>query len=640
MPNSTPYFWSHSHQLLSAATRSEFYVDRIRGHVTNVDVVLLPEGSPGDLWRLLGTLMATYPRFDGYLLTPGSFEAHSRSHEDLALSAWFKERAKFVPDTEQTSYLSDSLEVATADWVLFVTPRAFLTGEPLSVARTEASQFNARCVNLPRKQLTGTYVSRDHLDVRYCDTGVSARLSQLVASSVSGQHASALCTAVDKSSLLIDRQFLLSLGGFSSTRAGVDLNMDLSLRLFEAGARIVLSRAVEFLTDEEYAEVSLDWREWHTSLHLRDQPKLPRQNLFLRSVGPRVALLTDVTGWAFDNIATQLEQHLSSEFQFDVIPVGEVGGLSRALILAEDADLVHFFWRELPHEILSGRMFEDLLRRGLDPKAFSERFLSNKAFTTTIYDHLFNSHDDVRLRSAAFNWLDAYSVVNQILMKTYSGFGGIMHPPLCTTQDGIDLSLFTPKVRSRAETENLVIGWVGNSEWGDPDLDVKGLRTVLRPTLDLLRSEGICFDELIVDRKSGYVRHEAMPNLYRQMDIIVITSSMEGTPNPLLEGMASGLAVVTTDVGVAREVLPESQRRFIIQERSVSQFAAALGALITQRALVDELADDNVREIRSWDWANQASNYRVLFEGALGRRKQSHGLESVIAEASKLSIKR
>ena len=433
---------------------------------------------------------------------------------------------------------------------------------------------------------------------------------------MSGTGTAAVCTGVDNSSLLIDRRALVDLGGFQPALGPESVDVELSLRILNGSGAVIVSRAVELLTEEEYREGTLDWRIVHQAGESTRPPS--RRTRSMRRTGvPRIALLTDVRGWAFDNIAKQIVKHLGDDYQFDVIPVGDVGGVRRALILSSGADLIHFLWRELPHELFGGRFSGEIAEIGLSDARFLAQFVRGRATSTTIYDHLWSTVPDLEVRAPTFERLSAYSVASRRLFAQYSNTVAGLPPPACVTQDGVDLDRFTVHRRPRSNDAPLVIGWAGNSLWGDPKDDVKGLRTILRPALDRLRDEGFRFEEVIVDRKDGLIPHESMPSLYRRMDLLVITSSMEGTPNPLLEAMATGLAVVTTDVGVAPEAFGDRQREFIVKERTVDAIAQALRRLLRDPALVQELGEENLVSIRAWGWSIRAQGYRALFEAAL-----------------------
>ena len=89
-------------------------------------------------------------------------------------------------------------------------------------------------------------------------------------------------------------------------------------------------------------------------------------------------------------------------------------------------------------------------------------------------------------------------------------------------------------------------------------------------------------------------RHD-VSTVYREVDVVCLTSRNEGTPVSLIEAMASGRAVIATDVGGVRDLLGEPDNtpgRFRVTDRGVlvrsddaGGFAEALGALASDGAL-------------------------------------------------------
>lgn len=63
-----------------------------------------------------------------------------------------------------------------------------------------------------------------------------------------------------------------------------------------------------------------------------------------------------------------------------------------------------------------------------------------------------------------------------------------------------------------------------------------------------------------------------IPSILRQMDVFLLTSLKEGTPNALLEAMASGLPCVTTDVGDCRRLISESKSGAVFPIDNVEGF--------------------------------------------------------------------
>jgi glycosyltransferase involved in cell wall biosynthesis len=73
--------------------------------------------------------------------------------------------------------------------------------------------------------------------------------------------------------------------------------------------------------------------------------------------------------------------------------------------------------------------------------------------------------------------------------------------------------------------------------------------------------------------------------VYEQADIFVLTSDWEGTPNVVLEAMASGLSVVATAVGDIPEIIDHGQSGFVYDRQNEAAMAAKLAELIENRNL-------------------------------------------------------
>jgi glycosyltransferase involved in cell wall biosynthesis len=58
-------------------------------------------------------------------------------------------------------------------------------------------------------------------------------------------------------------------------------------------------------------------------------------------------------------------------------------------------------------------------------------------------------------------------------------------------------------------------------------------------------------------RLLGHLEPERIADLLRAADLLTLTSRAEGMPNSLLEGMATGLACIATDIPGSRDLLSE-----------------------------------------------------------------------------------
>ena len=78
----------------------------------------------------------------------------------------------------------------------------------------------------------------------------------------------------------------------------------------------------------------------------------------------------------------------------------------------------------------------------------------------------------------------------------------------------------------------------------------------------------------------GVVPHERMPALYSAADVLVLASESEGWPNVLLEAMACGARVVSTNVSDVPQLVSVPAAGAWLPERSISALVEALRVIL------------------------------------------------------------
>ena len=128
--------------------------------------------------------------------------------------------------------------------------------------------------------------------------------------------------------------------------------------------------------------------------------------------------------------------------------------------------------------------------------------------------------------------------------------------------------------------------------------------------------------ELDIGSRVEFAGHIADPAaLFTQFDIFAMSSDTEQMPLSLLEAMAAGLPVASTDVGDIRSMLAPANRAYVTALDDAA-LAAGLRGLIGQSALRRELGLANrARAERDFGQASMFVAWAELFEGTLGPRE-------------------
>jgi len=337
---------------------------------------------------------------------------------------------------------------------------------------------------------------------------------------------------------------------------------------------------------------------------------------------PKVALIIDWDDWAFASIARQVIKQTYVSFDYTVIPTGCIEIPGQVFLMCEECDLIHFFFRPQILWLQS----EDALRfcrsLGISLDTFTTRYVTNKAITTGIYDHLFIDDNSVdEYRHLFTNTITSYYVSSQKLFGIYDRLTDFKKPDSIVT-DGVDLEAFVPRNVGRLRTgdeRELVVGWVGNSAWRSDLNDPKGVHTILLPAIRSINQHKTLIRPHFADRNSNYVPRTEMPAYYAEIDVLVCSSMIEGTPNPVLEAMACGVPIISTDVGVVAEVFGPLQKNFMLVERSIECMTEALNKLLHDRTLLPQLSSENIKAIQSWAWQKKAAEFEPFFARALAK---------------------
>ena len=117
-------------------------------------------------------------------------------------------------------------------------------------------------------------------------------------------------------------------------------------------------------------------------------------------------------------------------------------------------------------------------------------------------------------------------------------------------------------------------------------------------------------------RFAGLVPPDEVPQWFSAADLLVLASRREGLANVLLESLASGLPVVTTDVGGAREVVTGPALGRVVPAGDGTVLTAAIRV-----ALAESFGRDAIRaRARTGSWEESGARVVEAFRDLLARR--------------------
>ncbi len=255
------------------------------------------------------------------------------------------------------------------------------------------------------------------------------------------------------------------------------------------------------------------------------------------------------------------------------------------------------------------------------------------------------------LVATCHNWIDnsaalrAYGVLDRLALRSFRGVvavsdgvrkrllkAGVPHSKVSLIPNGLDLGPFAAIERrpDRADSDPLTVGVAARlSREKGVDVFLRAaalVREQLPGTRFVVGGDGADRAELqrlieetqMVSSARLLGRQEDMPTFYAGLDLLVLPSRMEGLPMALLEGMASGLAVVATKVGEMPEVVQDGVTGLLVPKEDPLALAEAIMELLRDSARRHEMGvRGRARVAEAFSAEAMTARYIRFYEEAL-----------------------
>ena len=341
-----------------------------------------------------------------------------------------------------------------------------------------------------------------------------------------------------------------------------------------------------------------------------------------------IALIADVENWAFDIEAKILKEKFKDFYEIEIFYSAKYeNDLFAILEDTKEFDMIHFFWRKLLLQFSTEEFKNKVENVNLDYNSYLENVCPK--ISTGIYDHLFVDEENVDTYLPVFTkYSKRYYTCSKKLEKIYLNLNNYPKP-WGTIHDTYDNKLYDGgnKLRYKSKEENkLVVGWIGNSNWNIKYQDFKGFHSILEPVVNELIEEGYNIEKNYADRNVIFRTNEEMPAYYQSIDVCIVVSTFEGTPRPIIEAMASGVPVITTDVGIVSEVFGPKQKEFVLGDRDNCKndefikinLKQKLIELYNNKEKIIELSEENYEYAKYNDIDHTYLEYKKYFDEFLG----------------------
>lgn len=96
---------------------------------------------------------------------------------------------------------------------------------------------------------------------------------------------------------------------------------------------------------------------------------------------------------------------------------------------------------------------------------------------------------------------------------------------------------------------------------------------------------------------------------YNVLDLYIVTSRAEGGPKALLEGMATGVPIITTKVGMVHDLIKQGINGFITDIEDIDQLYQYSYEVLKDKELIKGIIKNGIKAVQEYTWEKVAKQY-------------------------------
>jgi glycosyltransferase involved in cell wall biosynthesis len=112
---------------------------------------------------------------------------------------------------------------------------------------------------------------------------------------------------------------------------------------------------------------------------------------------------------------------------------------------------------------------------------------------------------------------------------------------------------------------------------------------------------------------TGKLTPEQIALLYQDVDIMLNPTTVDNMPNSVLEALANGLPVVTTNVGGIPYIVADNETALLVEVDNPEMMAAKVEQLIDNPLLYQKLVLNGIAQVENYDWKNVKHQWLNLY---------------------------